>query len=171
MAIGMMVLIIVSYATGVEKGKRSSMTDLKKIPGETALVAEGEGVTDSLFQPDDAVEYPENLGEKEPDTGKAEDEEEETEVREKEEEESKIRKKASTDVDARYDIQLASFKKETLARLEVTKLKRKGFDAALAKSGRWYQVYATGYKTIDEAKKAREELAGDYKDCYIRRVE
>ena len=164
LAIGMLVLIIVSYAMGVEKGKRFPAKALEAAPVETAFVADEEGLTDMLLQPGDGAGYPETPGEKKPDTGEKE------EIKEKEEEDAKIRKKVSIDSVARYNIQLVTFKKERLARREVTKLKRKGFDADLAKSGRWYQVYATGYKTIDEAKKAQKELAEDYEDCYVRRV-
>ena len=69
-----------------------------------------------------------------------------------------------------YVVQLASFKNEDSANREVRKLNRRGVEASVARKGEWYQVFATGYDTIDEATKAKRDLGEYYVDCYIRRV-
>jgi hypothetical protein len=45
-----------------------------------------------------------------------------------------------------------------------------GFDVSFERKGSWYQVYAGGYGSMEEARKAKKELAKYYKDCYIRRT-
>jgi cell division protein FtsN len=69
-----------------------------------------------------------------------------------------------------YDIQLASFKNLRLAKKEIATLRRKGFEASYAQRGSWYQVYVTGYRTVEDAQEAKKKLAKSYKDCYIRKA-
>ncbi|MFH1798034.1 MAG: SPOR domain-containing protein [Candidatus Omnitrophota bacterium] len=69
-----------------------------------------------------------------------------------------------------FAIQLASFKKESLAKSEVSKLEKRNIKADFTKKGEWYQVCASGYETVGSADKAKEELRKNYKDCFIRRI-
>ena len=69
-----------------------------------------------------------------------------------------------------YAVQLASFKNERSAKKEIDMLKSKGIKASMTRKGEWYQVYASGYRTIDEAKRAKRDLIADYEDCYIRKM-
>lgn len=71
---------------------------------------------------------------------------------------------------AEYIVCLASFKNEKFAAKDISALTRDGIRTRLAKKGDWYQLYAEGFTTIDEARNAKEKLTKTYKDCYIKRV-
>jgi hypothetical protein len=157
-AIGTLVLLIISYAVGIERGKRLSDIKYEKeqveelVPIERRVV--DKEVRGSMTKSSGILETIEIPKVKE----KA--------VRSKKEEAKDI----SPSRKSGYIIQLASFKNEGSARAEIKKLKKKGVKGHLTKSGEWYLVYATGYRTISDAKKARQELIADYEDCYIRKV-
>ena len=68
-----------------------------------------------------------------------------------------------------YVVQLASSKNEKYAKDEVEKLKKSGVSANFKKSGTWYQVYAEGYGTMEEARKAEKTLKQKYPSCFIRK--
>jgi hypothetical protein len=157
-AIGTLVLLIISYAVGIERGKRLSDIKYEKeqveelVPIERRVV--DKEVRGSMTKSSGILETIEIPKVKE----KA--------VRSKKEEAKDI----SPSRKSGYIIQLASFKNEGSARSEIKKLKKKGVKGRLTKSGEWYLVYATGYRKISDAKKARQELIADYEDCYIRKV-
>jgi len=160
-AIGALVLLIISYAVGIERGKKLSGIKYEKEQVETLVPIERKvvdkevrGSTTKSSGISETIEIPEERKVKE----KA--------VRSKKEEAKDI----SPFKKSGYIIQLASFKNEGSARAEINKLKKKGVKGRLTKSGEWYLVYATGYRTISDAKKARQELIADYEDCYIRKV-
>ncbi len=69
-----------------------------------------------------------------------------------------------------YIVCLASFKNEKFAAKNISALTRDGVQTRLDKKGDWYQLYAAGFSTIDEARKAIEKLSKTYKDCYIKRI-
>ncbi|MBL7073335.1 MAG: SPOR domain-containing protein [Candidatus Omnitrophica bacterium] len=71
---------------------------------------------------------------------------------------------------AEYIVCLASFKNKKFAAKDISALTRDGVRTRLAKKGDWYQLYAEGFTTIDEARKAKEKLTKTYKDCYIKRT-
>lgn len=143
-AIGTLVLLIISYAVGIERGKRLSDIKYEKeqveelVPIERRVV--DKEVRGSMTKSSGILETIENP------------------------------KDISPSRKSGYIIQLASFKNEGSARAEIKKLKKKGVKGRLTKSGEWYLVYATGYRKISDAKKARQELIADYEDCYIRKV-
>ena len=149
-AIAVLVLVIISYAIGVEVGKRASVspaveekevTEIQElaevIPEEPALPVIAEERLEEDIIATETVE--ETIAKAEPE-------------------------------ETVYVIQLASFKDETAARQEVDMLSRKGISAQFKESGNWYQVFATGYQTIEEAKADRWLLSEEYTDCYIRKV-
>ena len=70
-----------------------------------------------------------------------------------------------------YTVQLASFKNKEAAISETYKLKDKGINAEYVRKGDWYQVYAEGFLTIEEARVAQQMLAQYYRDCFIRKME
>jgi len=69
-----------------------------------------------------------------------------------------------------YIIQLITFSSEGQAVDEVERLRTAGSDAVLSRSGRWYQVYVKGFSDIDEAARAQDKYISEYPDCYIRRL-
>lgn len=70
-----------------------------------------------------------------------------------------------------YLIYLAAFREEDKANQLLERLKKSGTKAGVSKKSDWYQVYAEGYSTIDEANSGKEKLRKDYADCYIRKIQ
>ena len=170
-AIGVLVLMIISYAIGVERGKKvsgvvTSSVSEKVAKSEIARKSEPdkipvevtEDAVGSKVEAISEVKIPETE-EVDPYAGSRGDyvgappEEVPEEV-----------------MGSVYTIQLATFRSESAANDEVKKLKGKGIDSGSSKSGDWYQVYAQGYQTIGEARAAQKSLSEDYEDCYIRKV-
>ena len=158
--IAILVLMIISYAVGVEKGKRVSEAKAVKTLKAVPVAVEREQAANITRS--DITDLPKT--EEKP--------KKEAPLPEKVEKpaEKKVEKEIAVPAGSAYIIQLASFKNERFAKEEINKLKKKGFEAHSARKGKWYQVYAAGYRTVHEAKKARKELYADYKDCYIRKV-
>jgi septal ring-binding cell division protein DamX len=137
--IGMLVLVIIAYAVGVERGKRVQLARRPKEQASKAQMLANKEVT--------IVETTKEV------------------ISKTEKPEIKLPAKP---VGSIYTIQLASFKELNAAKREAEKMKKRGFNIAFKKSGSWYLVYAEGYRSMEEAKKAKKELAKYYKDCYIR---
>lgn len=165
-AIGVLILVIIAYAVGVERGKRISGETFASSPGRVQAAAETDKALDMSFSGTVEEEWP------------VPHETEEADLRERDGD------SAGRDVEtaageeevpgsgeAPYIIQLASFKNRSSAEREIKKLERKGYEARSSKKGQWYQVYASGYRTIDEAKRAQRRLSEDYQDCYIRKLQ
>ncbi|MGB2598826.1 MAG: SPOR domain-containing protein [Candidatus Omnitrophota bacterium] len=139
--IGMLVLVIIAYAIGVEKGKRFRAKEYveRDEPETQSIVNKEVTTTTKASRPaEKAPEEPVKPPEKSP--------------------------------GAIYRIQLASFRDLAMTKREIEKLKKRGFDVSFEKKGSWYQVYAEGYGSMEEAGKAKKELAKYYEDCYIRRT-
>ena len=79
-------------------------------------------------------------------------------------------KPAPTVPDSVYVVQLAAFSDEAKASEAAKVLGGKGVEAHVSHKGSWYQVYASGYNTIETARKARTKFQEMYPDCYIRKV-
>ncbi|RKY41876.1 MAG: hypothetical protein DRP85_04670 [Candidatus Makaraimicrobium thalassicum] len=168
-AIAVLFLIIVSYAVGVERGKRLSGVESGSLREET--VQPHEAINRSREPADfpeperrrqagDIVQLPlesHGVGSKAsyPEIG---------------DDESAKRHEGKISAESSYILQLASFKDETSAEKEINRLKRKGIEACLAKKGIWWEVYTSGYRTISEARRARRGLLTDYEDCYIKQI-
>ena len=163
-----LILMIISYAVGVERGKN--------IAGKI----DGNNENTKVILQTNSPEYfsseinSENGKEKQKvDTGFSEEnfytsedvvEEEIQNVLELEEDD--ILPEVSS-----YTVQLASFKNKEAAISETYKLKDKGINAEYVRKGDWYQVYAEGFLTIEEARVAQQMLAQYYRDCFIRKME
>lgn len=162
--IGILVLTVIAYAVGVEKGRNTAGAKIGMEttiePTENAIKDETEGPPVSTI--DNELVY----------KSLEEDTSEVLRENEKINDAFSVLLEGETEKQVRqlYTIQLASFKKEDLANKELQKLKKKNITADVTKKGEWYQVYTAGYKTIEEANKAKEELLKEYKDCYIRRI-
>ena len=163
-----LILMIISYAVGVERGKN--------IAGKI----DGNNENTKVILQTNSPEYfsseinSENGKEKQKvDTGFSEEnfytsedvvEEEIQNVLELEEDD--ILPEVSS-----YTVQLASFKNKEAAISETYKLKDKGINAEYVRKGDWYQVYAEGFLTIEEARVAQQMLAQYYRDCFVRKME
>ncbi len=162
----MLVLMVISYAVGVEKGKRTLSAEKTEVPDMNMQVVEDKAVTEITL----TEKVPETVDTSETGSGY-----ESTDIKEKAapvpsliEIEKDEEKSASADK-ALYTLQLASFKREKYAKREAAKLKKNGEDASYIKKGVWYQVFLKGYETIGAARKAKDALIQEYPDCYIRK--
>ncbi len=73
--------------------------------------------------------------------------------------------------DKKYTIQLVTYSKEGLAKIEVDRLKANGFKSFLLKKGKYFVVYSGIYNTRKGALKKVNHLKKRYKDCLVRRFE
>ena len=155
-SIAVLVLIIIAYAAGVERGKRVvSPVEVESFQAEAVVAETAKDTTETTEQAVIAVRQAEVAEPKKPEPAPVVKQP----VREPvEEPERPIGK---------YVIQLASFKNRDSAEEEMQKLENSGIHADVTKKGDWYQVYAYGYATIESARKAKKLLSADYKDCYI----
>ncbi len=166
LGIVMLVLLIVAYAAGVERGKNIVME-----PRPTDIVAVG-----TMLELTGDADNTEILGQDEETPEEARAEEESASEIEPAQESQKPRKSAisgektvAKPEEAAYTIQLAALAKKENVERETAKLKEAGNDAAYVKIGKWYQVYVKGYRTIGEARSAKVKFTEEYPDCYIRK--
>jgi cell division septation protein DedD len=154
-SIAVLVLVIIAYAAGVERGKRvGSVTPVEEsFQAETVAVKPAES---------EAIVSEEAVAVTEPEEAVVEEAPKQGTVKE-------VVKIPEAPV-GKYVIQLASFKNLDSAEEEIEKLEKNGIQADVTKKGAWYQVYASGYTTIESAKRAKKLLSADYEDCYIRRL-
>jgi cell division septation protein DedD len=158
-SIAVLVLVIIAYAAGVERGKRVvSPVETENYRAETVVAETAGDTTETTEQVIVAVQQAEVAEPEEPEPAPVVKQP----VREPVEEPERPVGK--------YVIQLASFKNRDSAEEEVAKLENSGIHVDVSKKGDWYQVYAYGYATIESARKAKKLLSADYKDCYIRRL-
>ena len=129
----MLVLVIIAYAIGVERGKRVQLGK-----GQDRAVTKTQVVVNKDVTVKPSVR-------------------------------PVVKSPAKVSV-SNYMVQLASFRDLKMAKQEAEKLRKKGYSVSYKKSGTWYQIYAEGYRSMDDAEKAKKELAKYYKDCYIRKV-
>lgn len=148
-AIVILVLLIISYAVGVENGKKGVGVNLDtklKVEEKKEIVIEEKGKEEKEIKEDTSLISDEIS----------------------EEERIKPEEKIILENNTGYVIQLASFKNEKSAKEEVEKLSHRKINACMAQNSGWYQVYTSGYKTFDQAKEAKRKFITSYKDCYIR---
>ncbi|MBD3296796.1 MAG: hypothetical protein GF392_05455 [Candidatus Omnitrophica bacterium] len=177
--IGVLVMILLSYAAGVEVGRRASSGE--ETGNETAGREEASAGLEKKLETEalrPVIQTSEKgsgtpapqIDEKAPDRSlssrAAEEDKQAPQPVDAEEVEDEDDKRES---DSAYIIQIASFRDSTAAEKLVTDLKGRGMSAGYRESGSWYQVYASGYDNIVQARKARAKLITLYADCYIKR--
>ena len=166
-SIAVLVLMIVSYAIGVERGKNVS----GKIGTKTEV---SENTLETKARQDFSNKIKADLDSKIQKEDKQQLEEKsvmEIDVREEEIQNVTMLEEEDVLPDiSRYTVQLASFKNKDAAINETYKLKDKGISAEYIKKGNWYQVYAEGFSTIEEARGAQQMLVQYYEDCFIRKM-
>jgi len=165
LGIVVLILLVISYAVGVEKGKRIFSAEKTHASGKKTQLIENKEVT-KIAQTE---KIPEAV-----DTSETGRDSESPDIEEKAAPIPSVIEIAAKDEekgtkDALYTVQLASFKKERYAKREVAKLRRTGEDASYTRKGLWYQVFVDGYRTIEAARKAKDALIQEYPDCYIRK--
>jgi len=71
---------------------------------------------------------------------------------------------------AKYTIQVATFRKESAVDEEIKRLKKNGFSAFTVPSKDMFQVRVGKYATLEEAKSDLRKLRERYKDCFVRDI-
>jgi len=180
LAIVILTLMTVSYAVGVKNGKSAVKIEYRREEGIEApsesnakeldinVVLETAKTDNEILTRDENAE---ESGESEESEGLGFSlPEDSAEVILEEQKQYKKTENVPLPDETEYIICLASFKDENSAVRGTSALKDRGIKTRTTKKGQWYQLYASGYRTIDEARAAKEELVETYKDCYIKRI-
>ena len=168
--IGFLVLVIVSYAVGIEKGKKIAELNILKENNAEEFLRESYSEKETVLETE-TIEG--NISKK--DTEEVflfEEDKKLLEAQKKDiNEAQQIKTKPISVKTPKYILQLASVKNRVSAEQELGTLKNKGFDAKIKKIGNWYQIYLNGYKTLQQAEDAKKVVVTEYKDCFIRKIE
>ena len=140
-------IIIISFSLGVEKGKRINSTNIKTENSLNQEVAKEEGKK-------------ENINLVKPST----EEEEKKEAVKEEPKESNLEKLVF------YSIQVASYTRKETAQIEANKLKNRGFGPVTIKEGKYIALCVGKFKTVQEAKTLVRSLKTYYNDCFVRKL-
>ena len=169
-AIGILVLIILAYAVGVERGKKfSSAKDIAH------SMEERKRETDDVISEVRAIKRraEEEAAKKEAEEVVSQDVQVDPEKKIYMEKTGAAIKEtvAVPALDGpEYIVQLASFKNEEHAKEAVSKLDDEGVRAGYTRKGDWYQVYVGGYGTNAEAQRIKIKLSEQYGDSFIRKI-
>ncbi|MCK4851854.1 MAG: SPOR domain-containing protein, partial [Candidatus Omnitrophica bacterium] len=161
---------VVAYAIGVERGKRISAAGAARVTRESSQISGFKEVPEKA-RVEEAAEVSRQDDKAGGTNGPFSDTGETADLPVPLQEEVTPESGGTTAApqESVYLIQLVSFRKEKHAREEVKKLKAAGREASFARKGMWYQVYARGYKTAGQARRAKDAFNEEYPDCYIRR--
>ncbi|MBN1354040.1 MAG: SPOR domain-containing protein [Candidatus Omnitrophica bacterium] len=146
---------IVSFALGVERGKRlatASYAKSKSSPKVEVGAAKIQlGTIEIGHESDAAVPAQASVSEPAP-------KEEKTDV-----------SVGREPKEAMYAIQLISYRKRDIAEREERRLANNGIKTFILTSGKWHQLCAGNYKNMEEAKAAMQKFKTEFKDCFIRK--
>ena len=153
LSIGIIMLIVIFFSLGVEKGKKIAMRDKNIRFAEQA--------------PEPAVKRGEAIIKKDEDAVVAAEKAVAPVAESYKEAEEAVREAPSKP----YTIQVIAFKNEKNAVQEVERLKKSGYKAFIAPSGEWAQVCVGRYENREASKEDFTALKEKYPGCYFRRVE
>ncbi|MDD4956039.1 MAG: SPOR domain-containing protein [Candidatus Omnitrophica bacterium] len=177
-AVSVLILLILAYAIGVERGKHISAREIsgKAASGEEALEDMQAGASKDAVAPSESINNfsADILREIEKRANAASEENVPASVDKGPtvpvEETSGAWEEVIVERREEYAVQLASFKDREAGDREMEKLRKQGVDARIVRKGEWFQLCAEGYPDISEAKEAIKKFKLVYKDCYIRKV-
>lgn len=78
-------------------------------------------------------------------------------------------KKEIVEEKERYHVQVASFKKENSAQVEVKRLKESGYPVRIMKKGDYVVIYVGGFESEREARSSFNDLKKRYRDCIFKK--
>ncbi|MBN3038833.1 MAG: SPOR domain-containing protein [Candidatus Omnitrophica bacterium] len=141
LAIGMIMVLIVCYSLGVERGKDLAQANIKGLDASTQ-VTESETIT-----------------------------KDEEKASQKEESEPLIKKRKVkiAVTEPFYTIQVATFLKSSSVEKEVQRLKNKGYESFIVSKGKYTEICIGKYKHKNEAATDLKELKRLYGDCFVRK--
>lgn len=152
-AIVFIMLLVVFFSLGVEKGKRVAVTHVKveaysRLHGlaEEERLADAEGkVTAPVIDKSDVPKVAKTIETAEEKEG---------------------------DVSAKkYTVQVIAFKNAENAEKEMRRLKNEGYEAFIIPSKEWLQVCVGRYGNMEQSKADFEVLKKRYPSCYFRKIE
>lgn len=141
MLFGFIVVGIIAFTLGVEKGKKAALAQPLANPKQAVIIQQQHPVV-NLASP------------------KAEEAEKTASV---------ISDKPAI-ITQQYTIQIASFKDKERAQKEVDMLKKKGFSPVLTDKNGITVIYIGNFTNKETAKSLLSQLQKRYKDCFIRRL-
>lgn len=148
----MVLLLVITFSLGVEKGRRIAYPSLERIIAKEANVgqannkAEADNVDTTgvmLPQPSEIESSPSGIFNQ---------------------------PVVDEEIQNRYLIQVASFMKEKIARQEAKTLEDDGYPVEIAKKGKFVVIFVGDFSDRQQAQKNMETLKKRYKDCFIRRL-
>ncbi|MEI8350575.1 MAG: SPOR domain-containing protein [Candidatus Omnitrophota bacterium] len=159
LCIVVVLLFIVAFSLGVEKGRKISYAAAEKkerifsgsVPpdsGSTLQVLQSDIPTQTVPRPVTS-------------SGSAPIKKEEPTVR--------VSEKKTQVAGSRYVVQVATYYQENFAQEEVRKIKAKGVPAFLSKKNNFIAVFAGYFNSKEEAEKSMVVLKKTYRDCILRR--
>jgi len=134
---------IVSFALGVEKGKRQHASQEAMHPVEVVETAE-------------KVEFKKTDASREPEIEKIG---------------KPIQEKPIVKKEKPYTIQLVSYKARRDADQKIKRLKAEDIDAFIVHNKKWFQICSGSYANKKEAEKDLNNLSKKYKGCFLREKE
>jgi len=149
-------LFIVAFSLGVEKGRKISYTAAEKKERLPNVIAPEAGPTLQVLQSD--VPAPATKPAVSP-------------VAPLKREESAVRQNLTKlpVITNRYAVQVATYYQESFAQEEARKIKARGIPAFLSKKNNLIVLFAGYFNSKEEAEKSMGSLKKTYKDCILRR--
>ena len=148
LSVALVLLFILSFSIGVERGKKIASIDLKISKTDINGI---EDISQALPP------------------AKIEIKKVQESVELKEQAIQEAAKPEEKDI-KRYNIQVASFYKEITANRAVKQLEAEGYPAFISKKGKFVVVYVGEFDNESKAKKILQSLKKQYKDCILRRL-
>jgi len=157
MSASVLLIAIISFALGVERGKTISKTT-----ATTRHLAQGEPI--SSIQ--------KTIEQKKEIVAPTSPQKQLTQSPAPRIQKQKTKASANTGTLERgYFVQVATYRKNSsFVKKEVDKLEKKGYNALIIPSGKYAQVCAGVFSTKRDAQRHLEKLKQKYKDCFIRKI-
>lgn len=85
--------------------------------------------------------------------------------------EQKEKPKTASKPQTYYTVQLATYLQKKHAKKQIALLKRKGTEAFILSSGKYYFLCSGKYPTYQEAKNETKKLRKSFQDCFVKKIE
>ncbi|RKY29446.1 MAG: hypothetical protein DRP74_08825 [Candidatus Omnitrophota bacterium] len=146
-AIGLIIVSLISFSLGVEKGKRLIKVQLEN--REEKNVYAQQSLKEKILQVNPVRNIKQKADNKIVFNGVKDD---------------------KSEVKAGYTIQVATFRTKTYAQKEAERLKKKGLETLIIPRGEFVTVCVGNFFERQEAKISLNQLKKTYHDCFIRRL-
>jgi len=162
-SIGSLVLFVLIYSFGYERGRSAAEHRLKALTQEVdTIIPLQELVAESI---DESIEI--SVANPVPSSNTSRDEERTASSIAKE---IPLSRPSRLAVDGKYTIQVSTILSKERAAIEIKRLQIKGLDAFVVQRGRFYEICIGSFATVSHAKKLlqRFHLEGPYFDAFVR---